>query len=777
MPAQAPANLVHLLGRLRLASPAQIAAVGPRAVRFAGDLPDFESVWVDALAQRRLLTPWQAAEINAGRGDGLLHGPYRIQHRWDGPPYAQCFAAVHLESLREVRLYVARQVQRPLVEVLARLQELRERSASLPDHNGSIEDYGTTSGAVWVAFPSRAGRSIRDWMIENGRLPAQAVLQIARAMVAQLRELERCGLVHGDVSAAELLIEPSGRVALPAAGLRGILRPQEGYSFSDLPPEAYDYLAPERIAEGTPPDRASDLYACGCLWWHLLAGRPPFPGGNALAKLKAVHAARVVDVRPYSPTVSSALAEAILSCLERNPSNRPRSFGELEERLGAANAAGQALVASLVDGGGGSWQGMRRPARRKRAAGRRLLVAASVGTFALLTLIVSPLALRLRSDSAPTSLAANSSASESQEQALSLASGPAESPNKTPSKKFDPQVKLAATAIPIASQGVNPVVEPIVEDLVLPAGEVLRVEQLDLVPHIRVRGRGGNRPQLSVPQRGLVIACEDVSFEGVDFVWDRPQRELDKASQRSPAMLDLHIQTATFRGCSFSSGTDDPPAAIRFAGASEALPGLGGELVLTDCVFDGLSAVIDHQAAGAISVELNNCLCVAAGPILRLSRPPQQNETAGLLLDHVTTRGDTAVLHCRYGLLASEGGSITVTANGSALAGGGRAGLMILSGRARPEQLVAALTWSGQGSIVTPQTPLLTWHSEASRMTELPDDDLPVAGLVRGALEFAGRPDGPPDASRVVRWQVPLRSPDPPGADPSKLSSPRMKSS
>lgn len=776
MSVQAPANLVHLLGRLRLASPAQIAAVGRRAVRLAGDLPDFESVWVDALAQRRMLTPWQAAEINAGRGEGLLHGPYRIQHRLDGPHYAQCFAAMHVESRREVRLYVARAVQRPLIDVLAQLQDLHQQSASLPDHGGVIEDYGTTAGVVWAAYPASAGQSIRDWMTENGRLPPLAVLQIARAMAVRLSELETHSLVHGDLSAAGLLIEPSGNVRLTASGLRSVLRPQEGYSFCDLPPEAYDYLAPERIAAGTPPSRAGDLYACACLWWHLLAGRPPFPGGNAIAKLKAAHAARVVDVRPYSPTVSSALAGAIESCLQRDPNHRPRSFAEVAERLGPPTSAGQALVASLVRGGGGAWQGMRRPTRRKRAVGRRSLLAASVGALAVLAVIAAPLAVRWHDKSEPNSLTAKPTTPEPRAAAMLVAPTERESERTSATSRVDPQVKAAAAIVPTAKPSVEPTVEPIVEDLVLPAGEILRVEHLDLVPHVRVRGRGGNRPQLSVPRRGLVIAYEDVSFEGVDFIWDRREREPAESSEHSRAMLDLRSQTATFRGCSFSSRVDDAPAAIRFAGASEALPGLGGELVLTDCVFDGLSTVVDHRASGAISVELNNCLCVAAGPILRLSRPPQPGDPVHLLLERVTTRGDTAVLHCRYGLLAGDTGAITITANGSALAGGGRAGLVILSGKTRPEPLVKALTWSGQGSIVTPQTPLLIWHLEASRMSELPDDDLPVAGLVRGALEFAGRPDGPPDASRVVRWQVPLRSPDPPGADPSKLFSPRSSS-
>ena len=57
--------------------------------------------------------------------------------------------------------------------------------------------------------------------------------------------------------------------------------------FADLLPEAYDYLAPERVTLGEPPNVSSDIYACGCVWWQMLCGRPPLGGGDSLTKLHA----------------------------------------------------------------------------------------------------------------------------------------------------------------------------------------------------------------------------------------------------------------------------------------------------------------------------------------------------------------------------------------------------------------------------------------------------------------------------------------------------------
>jgi len=276
MHGEPPQTLIDLLTRLNLATAAQVRAVAPRVRRLAGDLPDFESVWVDALQQARLITPMQASEINAGRGDELICGPYVLGTRLAGPHFAACYAARHLETNRTAGLYLIDRPQRSAAQAVRELGHLIEQLQPVRGPlSGAIDDVGLRGASVWVATAAVEGVTALEWMAENGRLPPLIALHVAREMLSRLLELERIGVVHGDLSAAGLLIDRAGQVQLPLAGVRGVVRPHEGYSFADLPPEGYDYLAPERIAAGTPPNMASDIYACGCLWWHLLTGRPP----------------------------------------------------------------------------------------------------------------------------------------------------------------------------------------------------------------------------------------------------------------------------------------------------------------------------------------------------------------------------------------------------------------------------------------------------------------------------------------------------------------------
>lgn len=758
-------NLVSLLARLRLATAADLARVASRVRRLSGDLPDFESVWVDALAQARVLTPFQAAEINASRGDALLKGPYLILRPLSGPHFAICFDARRLEDGRRVRLYTVRRPQSDARQTASELARLVEQSRSLQGSITSpIEEAGVDSEGAWAACTAPDGIMVADWMAENGRLPPQAVEHIAREMLARLAELERLRIVHGDIGAAGLLLTDSGRVALPMAGLRAVVRPAEGYSFSDLQPEAYDYLAPERIADGTPPTLASDMYACGGLWWHLLTGRSPFAGGNSLAKLRAVHAGKLVAVRHLAPEAPEALVRAISLCLARDPAQRPRSFAPLMELLGPSTRVGAASLSRSLDREAPRWRsaGAARAGRRRKS--RRTAIAATAATLLILTAIGSWPLWRARVAPSPTVAIATASHQKPKE-LPSLP--PADLPNagiaKVAPVAAKPAVTLATAILPIeASQS---------DDLILPSDKILRPRQLDLRTGRRVVGRDGKRPLVSVPVEGLLVTAEDVVFDGVDFVWENDPKAASKIN-RGRAIIVLQAQGIEFRSCSFTTTSEAPAVAISWRGATDAIAGAGAEITFTDCVLSDVAVVVDARGAGGLSVEMKNSLCLDVGPIVRLNRAPSGDEAVAIALAHTTTRGDSAVLECRYSRVEDHPATIAISAVECVLDADPKSGLVILSGSLTPERLLGSIAWNGQGSLVTPRTAMAVWRAGSRKQQQLPEEDLDVAGLVRNAVEFAGPADGPPRNSRVTRWQGPTRSADPPGAAVHALSRP-----
>lgn len=77
--------------------------------------------------------------------------------------------------------------------------------------------------------------------------------------------------------------------------------------------------------------------------------------------------------------------------------------------------------------------------------------------------------------------------------------------------------------------------------------------------------------------------------------------------------------------------------------------------------------------------------------------------------------------------------------------------------------------WTGQGSLVAPRVPILICHGPDGQGQTVDEASLSIAGLVRSDVGFAGERSSDPAASRILRWQAPLQSSNPPGVDPRPL--------
>jgi len=780
MPEEPSEALIDLLGRLGLAGRGRIRAQRPQVRRLARDLPVFESVWIDGLVRARIVTPFQAAEILAGRGDLLKVGPLVLSARLASPGYADYFTGRHIETGERTRVAVAR--VRP--QSAGQLQEWAERLVAQSkdvdsQHLASVTLAGAEGDRLWLAGPHPDGLSAAQWMVQNGRFPPQAALEIARQTAAGLAVLEAAGLCHGDLAAWNLILSRAGQVVLPHPGVRGLLRPEEGFAQADLLPEAYDYLAPERIAQGAPPSVAGDLYACGCLWWHLLTGRPPRRGGTAHAKLRESQASEIPDVAQFCPDPPHPLAEAISACTRRDSRKRPETMAQLAALLGPPSPAGRFHVARCVTRPGlqpSPWAVSLSAARHSShtpvwlAAVGACLVTAAAAMWAVQTSrpplpaanIPAEAAVRLNLTHEGSGRPHHAATEEQ-----TAPTGDAETFPKNRAASADPRTTgepfATATAYTAGANAPAP--------LVLDAGPV-RLDGLALQAGQRVSGLPGRRSTVVVPSEGLVIATEGVRFERLDFVW---QHGGATAAAERAAVIEMRASRAEFHGCSFQAGERQsfPPVAIRWlhpaAGSETQLALPSGRIALNDCVIRGLRAAVDCRTAGAVVVETANVLCLEVGSLVALDHCPEADEPVAVMLERVTLRGAGAVLECNCAETASRPGRIRIAASQCAFAGGTASGLLYFTGPLPPTALLAQIEWTGDGSLLAPDSPVAIWQRPDGQVQALDDAAVSMAGLVRSEIEFAGPAEGGPEASRVLRWQAPLRSADPPGAEPQTL--------
>ena len=757
MPEQPPPDLAATLQDLRLVNSGRLESVAPIARRLAGGLPLFDAVWLDALVQARDISPFQAAQISSGRSAKLVVGPFVLVNRIGSLGYGDLFVARHRQTQNAVRLAVCPISQAEAAGVAQRLRsavhaerEVRQCAIDLP------QEAGHSDGCVWAAYATTENRTAQRWMVEHGRMPPEVVLAIAREMAASLLELERHNLVHGDVGATSLLLLADRTIVMSHAGLRPWVRPSEGYAYDDLPTQSYDYVAPERITHGAPIRTATEVFSCGALWWHLLAGRPPFAGGDTLAKLQAIHRGRVEPIGALAPETPEILAGVVTSCLQSEPANRPRSFSQLVEQLGAPTRHSAQALAKYLASPRLQLAHRHHPLPQGKLQRRaRTALAASLVAMLLVGLFYAPAGYRLlrgRRSAIVPAITASTSARDSQSQPLTAA------------PRVAAKTGAARADFPVVRASYLNKQAPAVR---LPVDRVLRLETLRLLEGQVVSGQGGRRPQIEVPAGGLLITAENVRLENIDFYASPEPAPGDRDTPH--AMIRLSANRAEFRGCSFriKSPSAQQGSAIVWK-KSAAVPGIAadGELVLTRCFAKDVSSFVDYQREGAASVKITNTLQVDAGPLMLLRRSLRIEEPLNVTLERVTIRGRSRVLELQAQPEATEPGLLAICALDSVFAPEDGEPLILVTGKGDANAILRAAEWSGQGSLATPGAVFAAARTDG-RLRSIADADMAVAGLVRSQVQFKGDKDGPPAESELVDWQAPLQSTEPPGIEAS----------
>jgi len=313
------------------------------------------------VAPVRLAGPWELGERIGGGGQATVH---RARHAERGTVAAVKVVHGSLWSDPGFRVRFRREC-----EALGAVRH----PAVVP-----ILDHGESEGRGYLAMALARGGTLAE-RLANGPLPPREGIGIVAAIAAGLDAAHAAGLVHRDVTPANILLDPDG----PWLADFGIARRDDATLMTGdgLLIGTPAYLAPEVIAGGRAgPD--ADRYALAAVAFAVLTGGPPFRGDRPEAVLYA-HVHRPV---PRASATRAGLPrdlDAILARgLAKHPEDRPRSGAALAGALMRAAGPQDDRTAPLA-----------RP-RRRRRPGRRavattlvaLTAAVGAGGFALAVL-------------------------------------------------------------------------------------------------------------------------------------------------------------------------------------------------------------------------------------------------------------------------------------------------------------------------------------------------------------------------------------------------------
>ncbi|TFB95644.1 MULTISPECIES: PASTA domain-containing protein [unclassified Cryobacterium] len=353
-----------------------------------------------------------AGRRTVGAGEGLISGRYRLGELLGTGGSASVFSAVDTQAGEGAVREIALKILHPHLSRSDRAREAffaEARAAAVLRHPnivavlgvgvhhtghgpgigaGTEPRTGTGTGAnaeepqAWIALDRAPGISLAEYVEHRGALPVGQALTVASAVLRALEAAHDIGLVHRDVSPANIMVDPdpAGNVGIdgvrlldfgladaagrPALGT-DVLRSAPDATTQEIPVVqsvlgSVNYMSPEQ-ARGDAVDERGDVYQLGGVLYFALTARAPFVRDSVAAVMRA-H----VQSPPPVPSVQHSgiprsVDRLVVKALLKDPDARFPSAAAMGaavdaalDRIGAGGVPGRAAAPpeGALPGGG-----------------------------------------------------------------------------------------------------------------------------------------------------------------------------------------------------------------------------------------------------------------------------------------------------------------------------------------------------------------------------------------------------------------------------------------
>ncbi len=214
-------------------------------------------------------------------------------------------------------------------------------------HPGIVEifDFGyMESGDAFIVMEFLEGQSLARRLKQATKLSEGEAAMLLRGVCNALAAAHAKKIVHRDLKPDNLYLCPDpeaptgerakildfGIAKLTDTGmLAGPAHMTKTGSVMGTP----TYMSPEQCRGNGQLDERSDLYSLGCIFYEMLAGRPPFDNMAAGELIGAHLFIEPVPPRQTAPEISADANALIMELLAKDPAKRPQSARELGLRF------------------------------------------------------------------------------------------------------------------------------------------------------------------------------------------------------------------------------------------------------------------------------------------------------------------------------------------------------------------------------------------------------------------------------------------------------------
>jgi len=271
-------------------------------------------------------------------GGGLVSGRYRLGELLGTGGSASVFAAVDVRDDSALALKILHpHLSNDPAARGALLREARAAAGLRHPNIVAVLDAGEDpGGTAWIALELAPGVSLAEHVELHGVLGSLQTVALAAGVLRGLEAAHAAGLMHRDVSPANIMLSPGADALLTADDVRlldfgladvagrAALAPRAPDSAASAPGGALgsvNYVSPEQ-ASGASVDERGDIYQLGAVLYFALTGRPPFPRDTAAETVEAHLSAPPPVPSVVQPRIPRAVDRLVVKAMLKAPGDR-----------------------------------------------------------------------------------------------------------------------------------------------------------------------------------------------------------------------------------------------------------------------------------------------------------------------------------------------------------------------------------------------------------------------------------------------------------------------
>ncbi len=269
---------------------------------------------------------------------GTRVGHYRIIEKLGQGGMSIVYRAQDLDLHRAVALKQVRPDHAADGEIVQRLMSEARAAASLSHpHIVTIYEVMEIAGSPMIAMQLVVGESLRDRLSTGRPLPLEQILRFGEEIADALASAHDHGILHRDISPANILISTEGRALLSDFGLAHVSRHESGSSQDSTVVVTQSlgavvgtpgYMSPEQVL-GHPFDVRSDLFSFGAVLYEMCTGTRAFAATEGSDLLDATLHREPLAIARLNYEIPTELERIVRKTLAKRSEERYQSAKEL----------------------------------------------------------------------------------------------------------------------------------------------------------------------------------------------------------------------------------------------------------------------------------------------------------------------------------------------------------------------------------------------------------------------------------------------------------------